>query len=118
MAKYSDFDETIINVPFYSDNWGPFEFDLAPSLPTESVISSVVCKTYLDGDETTESVLDSDYSPTVVDSTSVRIWFKHPGAEGPIGDHVLHIIPTLASNSATTTLVFRYVRLAPLADML
>ena len=76
-----------IKIRYYSDNWGPFSFDLTDAIPSGSTLTSVSVKAYLgkvrpaddlsSETEITSSVIDADYTPQIIDSVKVSVKFKY-----------------------------------------
>ena len=73
MADYQFPTATILIQP-YADAIGPFTFDLSPQLPSGDDIASVIVASYLDGVDTTASLIASDSLANNV----VTIYFDYP----------------------------------------
>lgn len=83
-------DHVDIDLRYYSDDWGPFSFELSDALPSGDTLSAVTVKAYLGqvkptatlSQETDMSseIIDPDYTPQVSDDTKVLVKFKYPAS--------------------------------------
>lgn len=79
-----------IELRYFSDEWGTFLFDFTDALPASAVISEVAVKAYLNIIKPsadiaslatiTSDIIDSDYTPEVVNSTQVAVKFNYTEA--------------------------------------
>lgn len=93
-----DFARAIIEVNSYTDNWGPFAFDLEPGLPGNDTVSDVTVGSYLraTGADTTAYLVESGSTQVVGSEVSVRL--QYPGGTRT-GEHVITFSVTTTSGA-------------------
>ena len=106
----SNFRGTNIVVREYSDNWGPFTFDVSGMLPDDTALANCIVESWHSSTETTSKLIESD--SVVTRDTSVSVRFQCPkDTDGNViykGSHVL-LFKIELDNGAYHTLRFEYV---------
>ena len=107
MAVTTDFIQNRIGVQVLlrpdDDNWGPFEFECNPGLPSGVSVSDATATCYA-GDGTEEPDLIEDGSVTVPSDTAVQLNFQVPSSVD-VGEYHMALTLTLSSGG-TKRLVF------------
>jgi len=97
-----------IRINAFTDFWGPFSFDLAPSLPAgDTLTPASTVKSFLANSdtETTEGLIEA--GSIGVESSAIALRLQYPGA-AVAGLHEIHFLAALASG-ARQRFVFKYV---------
>lgn len=110
-----------IDLRYFSDNWGPFNFDFTNLLPSGATISDCDVTAYLGAvtaksdssafDDVTAEIIDSDHVPAVVDDTYVNVWFKYPSDLTLKGERATLVFEITTDSGAQHPFYFRSVNI-------
>jgi len=123
----ADFDQTTIDVGYYTDGWGPytFKFPIASSatandgiIPYGATIASATVKAYQGNVKRTSTLtdeteitglVDADHAVVIGDDT-VKIKFEHPGSSYK-GQKATLIFELTLSTGGTKAFYFQYIKI-------
>lgn len=125
----ADFSEAEIEIGYYTDNWGPyaFRFPIASSetandgvIPYGDVIASVNVRAFVGNisrrstlaNETeipAGNLIDSDYTPQVLNGDTIKIKFVWPSAYK--GEKATLIFECTMASGGKRSFYFQYVRI-------
>ncbi|MHC4950702.1 MAG: hypothetical protein ACYTEU_06910 [Planctomycetota bacterium] len=124
----ADFDQTDIEIGYFTDNWGPYSFNFpiasAPSanngiLPYGTTIQSVDVKAYegsvnrkstLADESEITGLIDTDYTPTIDGGDTIQVKFAYPGTAFKQKKATIIFELTLSS-TAQKAFYFQFVRI-------
>lgn len=108
MAVTSDFVRRTVGAQILlrvdDDNWGPFEFDCSPGLPSGVTISEVSATCYTPTGAEAPSLIEAN-SETISNGTTVQLNFDVTSSSIVAGDYYLALVLTL-STGGTKNLAF------------
>jgi len=115
-----DFERKTIEVRYYSDDYGPHNFDMEEALPTGTVLSSATVKSYLgkvdkedaiaDQTETTSELIN-DSKSIVISDYIISVYFEYPStAAYKSGQKHTVIFEVTLDNGAKHNYYFQYAR--------
>jgi hypothetical protein len=116
----ADFPQDIIELRYFSDNWGPFSFDFGNHLPPGSNLSHVDLKAYAgavnpasdlsEATEITSEIIDSDMLP-LIDKNTVLVYFKYPTLGELKGIKATLLFEFTLDTTARHVAYFQYVKI-------
>jgi hypothetical protein len=115
-----DFERKTIEVRYYSDDYGPHNFDMEEALPGGTILASVNVKSYLgkvdkestlaDETETTSELINDSKSIAVSDFV-ISVFFEYPTTAGwKSGQKHTLVFEITLDNDAKHNYYFQYVR--------
>jgi hypothetical protein len=116
----ADFAEESIEIRYFTDLWGVFQYEMSPLLPTNAIINAVAVRAFignvktnadLSGEtEITSDFVDPSYAPVITDDTVINVKFQYPGVT--YRDEKVTIIFEVTTNaSAKHPFYFKYFKI-------
>jgi len=116
----ADFDEESIEIRYFTDLWGVYQYEMSPLLPTDAIINAVSVRAFLGNvrsnadlsgeTEITADFVDPSYTPTITDDTIINVKFQYPGTDYR-DEKVTVIFEVTTSASAKHPFYFKYFRI-------
>jgi hypothetical protein len=117
----ADFPQDIIELRYFSDNWGPFSFNFGNLLPPGLNLSHIDLKVYVgdvnpasnlsEATEITDEIIDSDMLP-LIDKNTVLVYFKYPTSGNLKGVKATLLFEFTLDTPARHVAYFQYVKIA------
>ena len=116
----ADFGEENIEIRYFTDLWGVYQFEMSPLLPANAIINTVTVRAFLGNvksntdlsgeTEISSDFVDPSYSPVITDDTVINVKFQYPG--DTYRDEKVTVIFEVTTNaSAKHPFYFKYFKI-------
>ena len=110
-----------IDLRYFSDNWGPFNFDFTNLLPSGATVTACEVKAYLGAataksdlstfDDISSEIIDPDHAPAVAEDTHINMWFKYPADTTLKGERASLVFEITTDSGAQHPFYFQSVNI-------